>query len=141
MKITKIALLASLATLILALVTTAQAATYRIGVAGVIDHRNDLAGLPSPVIGPIGTPFSMFWYIDDSVVPTTVPGSYVYWQGLVNSSGSVHLLRQALIPIMWEGITMSLSKSIILHQPEVLRTTAWRVPRQAIRLITGISIP
>ena len=87
MKIAKITLLASLATLILAFVTAAQAATYRIGVAGVIDSRNDLPGLPSPVIGSIGTPFSMFWYIDDGVVPTIVPGRYVYWQGLVNSIG------------------------------------------------------
>lgn len=87
MKIAKITLLASLATLILAFVTAAQAATYRIGVEGVIVGRNDIPGLPSPVIGPIGTSFSMFWYIDDGVVPTIVVGRYVYWQGLVNSIG------------------------------------------------------
>ena len=39
------------------------------------------------MVGAIGTPFSMFWYIDDGVVPTIVPGRYVYWQGLVNSIG------------------------------------------------------
>lgn len=64
-----------------------QADIYRLTVEGTITSRIDVPGLPSPVIGAVGAPFSVYWEIDDTVVPQRVPGQFVFWQSVVTALG------------------------------------------------------
>ena len=80
-------LLTTFLAMLLAIPIAVQADTYRLTVEGEIWSRNDVPSLPSPITGAIGTPISLYWDIDDAVVPMVSPGASVYWQGLITNFG------------------------------------------------------
>jgi hypothetical protein len=75
------------ASIVFALPIIAEGATYRVTVEGVLTHRSEIVGLPLPFAESTGDQFSFHWDLDDSVVPYTLPGQYVWWDGLVQSIG------------------------------------------------------